>query len=118
MTKIANVVKREINVYCEYVVCWPSEAIGSASNCDQCQSLHVVVRILPYHRTVGLRRDQPAAGEHRLTGDLAALRAIAMATRSGTTNLLAANIAVCLGLGVLGVPRVDPWTMSSHPGQR
>jgi hypothetical protein len=97
---------------------WPSAAIGSASNCDQCPSLHVVVRILPYHRTVGLRRDQPAAGEYRLTGDLAALRTMAMATRSGTTNLLEANIAVCLGLGVLEVPRVDPWPTSSYPGQR
>jgi hypothetical protein len=74
--------------------------------------------IRPYPRTVGLPRKLPAAGKRRLTGELELVGTIAMATRSGTTNLLATYQALCLEPDNTEVSRVGRWLSFDCPGQR
>lgn len=45
-------------------------------------------------------------------------RTVALAIVSGTTNLLTAYSALCLGPVGVEVSQADPWPMFSHPGQR
>lgn len=71
------------------------------SYCDQCPSLHVVVRIVPYHRIVGLSRKQRVAGGCRLATDIVAPERSAMATGPATTTLVAASMALGLVSGAM-----------------
>jgi hypothetical protein len=89
---------------------------GSANHRDQCLSLHVVVRIVSYHRSVGLRRDQPAADDHRLTGDTVSPRTLALPMEA--SNLLMAYSSLDLTQVNTEVLQTQPWLTFGHPGQR
>jgi len=94
-----------------------SASIGYASHRDQCQSLHTVVRIIPYHKTVGLSRDQPAASEFQLTARRSDAAHDGVGSHGGT-GLVALSRALCLEPGGADAPRVNPWLTSGRSGQR
>jgi hypothetical protein len=119
MPTLANLVKKEINAVIVAGARLPlSGPLVRQVMANQCQSLHVVVMIRPYPRNVGLPGKLPAAGKRRPTGNLESVGTIAMAARSGTTDVLATYQAFCLEPDNREVWRVGRWLSFDCPDQR
>ncbi len=118
VTRLANVVKREINACCE---CHAPRLILSVHRSAQVIAIsagHFMLSSGSFRtiKTVGLSRDQPAAGDNHLTGDAIVPPTIALAAMSASAKSrddLAR--ALCLESGDTDAPRVNPRLTFGQP---